>query len=528
MKILSLKKEKLAITGMMMMTLLTPTPYLDEKIKNVLGHFQKDFEGGVSAENLGAKFGLYGSFLPTYERSPSSFSHPKTPQGNSSTPKSTNNLSMEGAFQNLKALPNAPLSARHGNASCPSGIIAAKHDSLLSFNHVAEKPALKDASFERADILTDRRTLKVRIKVGSDTKVQKNSAIYSGLGLDDSPTLSWGNSPDETGETVTASPGNTNESSNKILQVMTSYHVPCGVLKSPLNDSLLCLLRNEKGGPSRDSTTITLLKACRENSSGLIDEPIFGNGKELSEQKTEFLIGISKKVLESKHGNRVKVGNDKKLLTGKMPENKIAGGEELLADDLKHTALSNSVDVSDSMEATPRVCDLSVEANQNGSRGGLFSSDSSKKDSLELVFGGSRSSGRKKKRDSQRSLVEKVWEQSVVSSDKNALDLGDYGGSKCNQNTGHLKCKEDSKTKVGQEATFHVQNDISIPSEMENTLFVGKKKSKGSKNTGPIADSMKESLRLDVGTTPKDTTSSSQSFSSRKSKMHKVRKWICQ
>lgn len=25
----------------------------DEKIQNVLGHFQKDFEGGVSAENLG-------------------------------------------------------------------------------------------------------------------------------------------------------------------------------------------------------------------------------------------------------------------------------------------------------------------------------------------------------------------------------------------------------------------------------------------------------------------------------------------
>lgn len=25
----------------------------DEKLQNVLGHFQKDFEGGVSAENLG-------------------------------------------------------------------------------------------------------------------------------------------------------------------------------------------------------------------------------------------------------------------------------------------------------------------------------------------------------------------------------------------------------------------------------------------------------------------------------------------
>lgn len=53
--------------------------YIDEKIQDVLGHFQKDFEGGVSAENLGAKFGGYGSFLPTYQRSPVAQS-PQTPQ----------------------------------------------------------------------------------------------------------------------------------------------------------------------------------------------------------------------------------------------------------------------------------------------------------------------------------------------------------------------------------------------------------------------------------------------------------------
>lgn len=28
-------------------------PLKGEKLQNVLGHFQKDFEGGVSAENLG-------------------------------------------------------------------------------------------------------------------------------------------------------------------------------------------------------------------------------------------------------------------------------------------------------------------------------------------------------------------------------------------------------------------------------------------------------------------------------------------
>ncbi|KAL4290579.1 hypothetical protein GQ457_14G014430 [Hibiscus cannabinus] len=498
--------------------------YLDEKIKNVLGHFQKDFEGGVSAENLGAKFGGYGSFLPTHERSPSRLSHPKTPQGNSSTPRSTNNLSMEGAVQNLKAPPSAPLTARPGNASCPSGRITAKHDSYLSFNHVAEKPALKDESFKRAEIPTDQKTLKVRIKVGSDTKVQKNAAIYSGLGLDDSPSSSCGNSPEESGGTVMASPGTTNESPTKILQVMTSYHVPGGVLISPLNDSLLCLLRKEKEGPSRDSTNIPLLKECRGNSSGLIDDSILGNGKELSEKKTIFVIGKSKMVLESKRGNRVKVEKDKKLLIRKKSENEIAGGKELLANDLKHTSLSNSVNVADSMEATPKVCDLFAETNQDASRGGLFSSSSSKKVSLESMSGRSGSSGKKKKQDIHCSSVEKVWEHSVVSSDKNAsLDLGDYGGSKCNQNTAPLKRKEDSKTKAGQEATLHVLNEINIPSETGNTLIVGKK-SKGGKNTGQTAaDSMKESLRLDAGTTSKDTTGSSQSFSSGKSKTHKLK-----
>ncbi|XP_073155815.1 uncharacterized protein [Henckelia pumila] len=41
-----------------------------DRVQSLLGHFQKDFEGGVSAENLGPKFGGYGSFLPMYKRSP--------------------------------------------------------------------------------------------------------------------------------------------------------------------------------------------------------------------------------------------------------------------------------------------------------------------------------------------------------------------------------------------------------------------------------------------------------------------------
>ncbi|KAI8003728.1 hypothetical protein LOK49_LG08G00232 [Camellia lanceoleosa] len=70
---------------------------LDEKLHSVLGHFQKDFEGGVSAENLGAKFGGYGSFLPTYQRSLSVRPQSKTPQRvqNFSSPRSHDVLPIE-------------------------------------------------------------------------------------------------------------------------------------------------------------------------------------------------------------------------------------------------------------------------------------------------------------------------------------------------------------------------------------------------------------------------------------------------
>ncbi|KAK8282849.1 hypothetical protein V6Z12_D08G054300 [Gossypium hirsutum] len=69
---------------------------MDEKIQHILGHFQKDFEGGVSAENLGAKFGGYGSFLPTYQRSPGR-SHPTSSPKfqNCNAPRFPNTIQLE-------------------------------------------------------------------------------------------------------------------------------------------------------------------------------------------------------------------------------------------------------------------------------------------------------------------------------------------------------------------------------------------------------------------------------------------------
>ncbi|KAK6782608.1 hypothetical protein RDI58_020404 [Solanum bulbocastanum] len=44
---------------------MTDSENIDAMIQTVLGHYMEDFEGAVSAENLGQKFGVYGSFLLT-------------------------------------------------------------------------------------------------------------------------------------------------------------------------------------------------------------------------------------------------------------------------------------------------------------------------------------------------------------------------------------------------------------------------------------------------------------------------------
>ncbi|KAF3670308.1 hypothetical protein FXO37_08591 [Capsicum annuum] len=49
---------------------------IDMKIDRYLGEFREEFEGIISFENLGSRFGMYGSFLPCYQHPPSLLFHP--------------------------------------------------------------------------------------------------------------------------------------------------------------------------------------------------------------------------------------------------------------------------------------------------------------------------------------------------------------------------------------------------------------------------------------------------------------------
>ncbi len=140
-------------------------------------------------------------------------------------------VTIQGASQNEKASSNAPPSVRPGTVSCsahpshnntraPSGDVPLKKDLSLRSTQVIEKCSLKNETSNRTNNPTDHRTLKVRIKMSSDNMARKN-AIYSGLGLDDSPSSSSGNSPEESGGVPPVTQESVKESPTNIIQVMT-------------------------------------------------------------------------------------------------------------------------------------------------------------------------------------------------------------------------------------------------------------------------------------------------------------------
>lgn len=141
---------------------------------------------------------------------------------------------IQAGFHNSKAPSYMPPSLRLGTASynappfhssrAPSVDDSAKRDTGISSNAEMEKCTLKDDCANKSRRLTDQRTLKLRIKVKSDILEKKNAAIYSGLGLADSPSSSMGNSPEESEEMALVSQETPEESPTDIVQVVGLLH----------------------------------------------------------------------------------------------------------------------------------------------------------------------------------------------------------------------------------------------------------------------------------------------------------------
>lgn len=87
-------------------------------------------------------------------------------------------------------------------------------------DYVKQEATMPLTSVEnKSDNQSDQRTIKVRIKMCSDnSSTKKNAEIYSGLGLDVSPTSSFEDSPTD-GELARESINSPDESPTSILEV---------------------------------------------------------------------------------------------------------------------------------------------------------------------------------------------------------------------------------------------------------------------------------------------------------------------
>ncbi|KAF2545254.1 hypothetical protein F2Q70_00019243 [Brassica cretica] len=204
--------------------------YIDEKLENVLGHFQKDFEGGVSAENLGAKYGGYGSFLSMYQRSPVCKSPP---------PQAQHQVVSGSKCSASSAAPQVSVSGSTSKALPASDVLVnlKKPDSN-------QKPVTKPSS-SSFSAPVNHKTFRLRIKVGSsDLSSPKNVSTYnSKQGLNMPPSTSRVNCLSEVEERLL---NGIHDSPTKILRAMVSFPLHKDQLLSPLSDDLIQLGKKEK------------------------------------------------------------------------------------------------------------------------------------------------------------------------------------------------------------------------------------------------------------------------------------------
>ncbi|XP_040931858.1 cysteine-tryptophan domain-containing zinc finger protein 7 [Gossypium hirsutum] len=464
---------------------LSSLSYIDEKIQHVLGHFQKDFEGGVSAENLGAKFGGYGSFLPTYTRSPG-WPHPNgSPKVQSwHAPRSPPKMPLEDGRHNSVCSSSGSQSVMPG---LPSNFETLRktstvNDSIkqevnLTSAHVDELAFRCEFASKKAASLSDPKTLKVRIKMGSgDLSTQKNAAIYSGLGLDVSPSSSLDQSPSESEGMYQESQEPLSESPTSILRLMTSFSVPEEALLSPLPDHLLNLIVKEKK-----------LKENRSDSrkcDGMLSRHKKAKSMEKKNSLAERTSGINREIM-----------NGSGLMPKKEADIDLLACEELVSKTLKLPLLSNSSSASDKVKnkGTTRnkgVHDVDMEKSVEP----LLAQ--------EIGWENLSASSAQKVLEEQKTSVLDVISGNARKDGYNKADKT-YDAVKANSNT--LKgCKalknesvDPSKKKISQGATLDEQDNMKLPSAEECMSSGGKRKSKDSQHRGSLAAEVpKESLRV--------------------------------
>lgn len=496
----------------------TALSYIDKRLQDVLGHFQKDFEGGISAELLGPKFGGYGSFLPTHKQSPAVHSHTKTPQRmlNFNKPRSPDNFRLEGVPFNSVTHAEPVLPVRPAAAADD---FASKDTSSLRVSIGATCLSKNETTASNLSNPTEQRSLKVRIKVGSDKSARKNVAIYSGLGLL-SPSFSTGNYPEDSGGQPTESHDITHYSPGSILRDMTSFLVPGNRLLSPLNESLLCLTRRGRILENKLTPPIVdrkISSAFVDDSSSVLGEGKLTEGKEVSSRDKSEVLERKK----SKNSTGFKGDKAPSLEKGVGAES--LDSKQCLTNDFKVKLSSDSVcctggmlnaavTTSEANRAAKK--DIPVkkrETKKEWMKEQLFGPDFTSTESEEIC---GQDCGSYEQKDVKHSSIEHTEESKARSSTKK-LSLDSRGTDRIKGSTVRSVCKNDAdvskhepdrfEKKVGSKATTREPHEVKVPRGIDKLPFERKTKLMGVQSSG-ISPSklMKENSRSGLSGAMKD------------------------
>ncbi|KAL2612750.1 hypothetical protein R1flu_024442 [Riccia fluitans] len=228
--------------------------YLDTRLESVLGDCQKEFQGNLSTERLGSRYGGYGSFLPTTIRaapvlgpsppppSGSEVARPRPAEGQVGAlrPRPTEGSverarrGQSGASVVTTADPNSWSKAREPSQK-------KKHVKSINAMLKSEAPGATNSVKETGP--AEKKGLTVRLQLppkqssqGLDKHAQ--NSVYNKFGLDHP---SSGSDDDLDEEEKSGSDDNTSPdlSPNRMIQVMTAFEPPYGGMLSPLIPALV-------------------------------------------------------------------------------------------------------------------------------------------------------------------------------------------------------------------------------------------------------------------------------------------------
>ena len=171
-----------------------------------------------------------------------------------------------------------------------------------------------------------------------------------------------------------------------MIQVMTSFPIPGGVLISPLHESLLYLEKKEK--VIGESRYMSSLNGHQQPCSMSTDESdsFVGDGH-LKKRKVR-IVRQSEKRLELKHMNGTLSENDMTLHTKKKLGNRTPDRKDFLSNDLKCTPLSSSIcDAGETAEVSGKASEVSKEVKKGGMPSRMVSVGAVKEESFESISG---------------------------------------------------------------------------------------------------------------------------------------------